>query len=595
MRLSRWLGRSLRGVAHALFLVPLAILPILACSDTGAEGSLRFSLFPVVLTLHDALVWQGLRNSLMAAALVACGACLIGLGLGLLVSRWRFWGRPVLATLVIGPAAIPPCYLALGLRKGIGSPSELPWISDVVSRATTNATAANWVPWGEWIACAIIPGAALATLATARASEIVEPQDREAARLAGGTRLSIWTLVDWPSIRPQLSRTAAFLFVITVADPGAPLILGLRPTLGTLMAECSIGDDPFPRLAILTLLAAAGASVGRIFLVGHRRDSAPAEVERGSDFPAQPRSTAAWPVAALLSSALLGWILAAWLPVAALVADLPTNLRNLDSPRSTTRDPISLEVGGFAAEHSVPMIAKSLLLGVSMGLTIRIASAVHSNWRGKPARGPRERLPWSSPLLLPAPVVLVAVLGLARSVNLILAWLASCCPFIPVEPAVRWLSQAVDLAWMPSPLLVLGTAFALLPRFQEYALAKSELEGDAGRRADQAMLAGFGHRMVRRLGRRHTARWSLEVLGAALAVTAMTPGLILTPVDPHPVIGPAVIRWAEAPGLLGQAGEILAVGAIALNLSVWAWAFARTQSPRSTGGREHGWPLVPFM
>ena len=118
---SRMLGQAIRrAIAIVLGLVLLApvvaLLPS-ALLDIGPEpeSRARFSVFPLALTALDPLIWTSLWNSVAVAVIVAVGSMVIGVTLGTVLARFRFWGRPLLVTLITAPAVVAPALLALGI------------------------------------------------------------------------------------------------------------------------------------------------------------------------------------------------------------------------------------------------------------------------------------------------------------------------------------------------------------------------------------------------------------------------------------------------------------------------------------------------
>src|SRR5690606_9375172 len=99
--------------------------------------------------------------------------------------------------------------------------------------------------WIGWFWAAVAQGGALAALAYLSAREHLDPAWRDAARLAGSSRNRVWWRLNWPPLRPVMGRTLGLVFAATLADPGAPLILGLRRTLGYQIVAAALGPEPF--------------------------------------------------------------------------------------------------------------------------------------------------------------------------------------------------------------------------------------------------------------------------------------------------------------------------------------------------------------
>ena len=109
--------------------------------------------------------------------------------------------------------------------------------------------------------------------------------------------------------------------MINLTDPAAPLVLGLRRTLGFQIVVTALGPDPFPRLAGIVLMVLAVNLAGSV-LVRWRRG---AIFEPGAAFRCQQGTEgsqsklAAWPRAVVFCVWLGGWSLLAWLPVVGLL------------------------------------------------------------------------------------------------------------------------------------------------------------------------------------------------------------------------------------------------------------------------------------
>ena len=116
--MGRGLGGLARGLAGGLVLVLLAPLVALGPAmilDRGPDGVARASAFPAALVVLDPLVWRGVRNSVAVAVMVTTGSLALGLALGTIAGRRRFWGRWVLGRLAILPLAIGPIWLTPGV------------------------------------------------------------------------------------------------------------------------------------------------------------------------------------------------------------------------------------------------------------------------------------------------------------------------------------------------------------------------------------------------------------------------------------------------------------------------------------------------
>ena len=256
--LRRAIARAATSVLGLVVLAPLLALVAVAVLDIGPEPDslVRVSLFPLVLAAYDPLTWTSLWNSVAVAVTVACGSLILGVALGRIVTRWRFWGRPLLFGLFLAPAVIPPAFTALGLL-GLFDPSG-PRIWKSLARVVVAPGLAEraW-PWLVWTWAALIQGVALVLFATTSALRSIDPDREDAARLAGAGSRRIWWSLTWPTVRPSVAAVVNLIFLLTLADPGPPLVLGLRRSLGFQLVFSSIRPDPFPRIAALCLLILA--------------------------------------------------------------------------------------------------------------------------------------------------------------------------------------------------------------------------------------------------------------------------------------------------------------------------------------------------
>jgi ABC-type Fe3+ transport system permease subunit len=538
------------------------VLPVLAVVlasllDLGPDGHVRFSLFPLVLVLYDSLLATSLVQSLAMAAAIVAGSTLIGVGLGTLLARFRFWGRPLLRGMLGGLSVVPPAFVAVGIL-GLG-PSAGP--------------AGGEFPFGwRWIAWAwagLITGSGMVLEATIRELAASNPDWVEAARLAGAGRLRIWLELTWPRIRPGIVTAARGLFVLTLADPGPPLVLGLRRTLAFQIVASALGRDPFPRTAAVAVLLLAVSLAARALL---RRRETSAWLDAGEPAPQVERdnwrATGAVPSRGVLAGLVVVFSLAtavAWMPALGLV-------RLAAQPGSP--EPLS-----WSEAASLTWVC-----GQSVVMALSVAGALVLLPRLMPCERPGSRLDRWTRLalkigeLVPPLLTGVGVLAMVR-----LVFLGACCLgnaqgglLTAVEPVGSW-AGGLDPRGMSGPLVVLGVLLAHTPmRLLGQGVPTTGLEVCQGR-IDQARLLGAGH--VRALGlARAGARGipvGLVVLWSVLAAISVAPAIVLGRPEPGWGIGPAVVTLAGGPGESRRQASGLALGAIGVSLAALALARGR--------------------
>jgi putative spermidine/putrescine transport system permease protein len=116
-RWSRWLLRAATVVTLVFIYVPIALVFVYAFND-----SVSTTWPPVAYSLRwiiEAIDNTALRNAFLTSIVVATGATIIALVLGLLasiaVSRFKFFGREAISFVVIFPIALPGIITGIAL------------------------------------------------------------------------------------------------------------------------------------------------------------------------------------------------------------------------------------------------------------------------------------------------------------------------------------------------------------------------------------------------------------------------------------------------------------------------------------------------
>ncbi len=457
----RWLRAATRGVVGLLTILPVLALLLAVMLDRGAGGGLRDPGFPLALFASDPFAWTCVTNSLIFAASITGLSMMIGVGLGWMIARLRFWGRGVLRNALASMLAASPACLALGVLGLLGPPRHGPgpssW-SDATSGSLSLETWRGWPAWILWIWTSLPGAVALVALATARALERVHPAWLDAARLAGSGRLRTWHGLTWPLIRPSAARAAAIVFPIALLEPGVPLILGLRRTLAFQIVEAAGRPDPFPRLAVWTVMAAAIAFVGRLVLRWCGGPllltPAPGEGERGRAHPHVPRAGAS--LAMVCTAILAGAAILGWLPILGLVRPFPASV-----PGSGSATWSFGEVARRAMAPPVPqLVAHSCLLGLEVGAGVLLLA-----WVLRPDPGARLAPTIASRLvgrfaLMPPLVQGVGILALP---GLLASLAGAAMQHLPglSTPLARVADLAHELTLERNPWGILSAAVAL--------------------------------------------------------------------------------------------------------------------------------------
>ncbi|MGD8239263.1 MAG: hypothetical protein PVH68_11960, partial [Armatimonadota bacterium] len=308
-----WSCKLALGVGVALFLAVcvLPALAVLAGSVTGADGAPSLAAYHGVLGTRQ-LVLLG-RSVAMAAAAAAI-ALLIGVPIGLLVSRTDLPARRAFWLLCLPPLIVPPyinavAWVELAGRRGL--------LSSVLTRGLGLESA----PWsiytlagGAWaLAASFWPLVALLSAAAFRA---VDGSSEDSARLDGG-QWAVVRHVTLPLAGPPIAAAGLFVFLLAVTDLGTPDLLYLKVYTTELYTHFVGSFDMSAAGASCTpLLAAALVTVAVMWSAATRSHVSPFLGERVS--PTDLR-LGRWraPACAIVAAVLLVTV---GLPLATLVA-----------------------------------------------------------------------------------------------------------------------------------------------------------------------------------------------------------------------------------------------------------------------------------
>lgn len=553
MRLLRGIGRWAGTGLWLLVLAPAIALVPATVFDRGPGGEVRTSLFPFALVALDPFVWDSARNSLAVAVVVALVSLFGGVLLGRLVARRGYWGRVPFAALALAPLVVSPVTGALGLRILLGARLDA---GDLGGQR-------SWLGWSCWVWVGAASGVPLVTLAAASALSKIDPAWILAGRLAGASRLLIWRQLLWPVVRPEVAGSAAMVFTLTLVEPGAPLLLGLRRTLAFQTIEAVASHDPLPRAAVLALCAAGLAVLGRV-LLGWWGGASAARQPQG---PIARDESVTWPRAAVSLLVLGGAAVIAWLPglVVIVSALLPGRGWLGASPVAST------VLFWFDDPRLRTMIANSLWLGLAVvGLDLVLAWTIVAWGRGRPrVQSALSNWPeWFPPLALGVGALSIPwLLRLSADASRTGRYAP-----LGMGRGLVGLADGLDPYRTPGVLLVIAVAAQGLP-----LVARAVALGHGHFRRvlfDAAVNLGASARRARR---RAAPGWfgassGVLLLTTTLAATNLAPALVLAPTIASRTVSPGVLILADAPGDGLTNAARLATCAVIANLIAFAWA-----------------------
>jgi thiamine transport system permease protein len=251
-RLSRGAQLALL-VPPTLFLTAFFVQPVAAIVWRGLapEGTLDLSAFarlvadPSIRGVAWFTVWQAAASTVLTLALGLPGAYVL--------SRLRFRGRRVLATLVLVPFVLPTVVVGSAFLALLGPRSPVNGalgavLGDAAPTLDLRRTVVAILLAHAFFNYAVVVrtvGAAWANL---------DPRLEDAARSLGASRWRAVREISLPLLRPAITASAAIVFLFTFTSFGVVLILG-GPGLATLEVEIHRATTQLLDLPLASVLA----------------------------------------------------------------------------------------------------------------------------------------------------------------------------------------------------------------------------------------------------------------------------------------------------------------------------------------------------
>lgn len=209
------------------------------------------------------MIWEPLKLSLLVVTVATAIIATLGLALGLLLAKGRFYGQELLASCFTLPLVLPPTvsgyYLIVLLgRHGL--------IGEPVYKLTGWSVAFTWQ---AAVIAAIVLALPLMVLSARAAIEGVNPQFEIASYTLGKSWLETFFLITLPLARRGILAGIVLSFTRALGEFGATFMLagnipGKTQTMPLAIYEAVIsGDDK--RAQILAVIL-TGVSVAAVYL-----------------------------------------------------------------------------------------------------------------------------------------------------------------------------------------------------------------------------------------------------------------------------------------------------------------------------------------
>jgi iron(III) transport system permease protein len=240
-----------------------------------------FFVWPITLTLREAFVVpgsgggftleyvreifqnpiyiQGLVNSLKMAFGSTAGALLIALPLALLATRFDFWGKAILTSLLLVPLVLPPFVGAIGIKQILGQHGAFNALL-VHLGMMDGARPYDWLGSGRLAGVVVMNALHLYPilyLNIAAALANLDPALDEAAENLGcSPRRRFWR-VTLPLAMPGIFAGASIVFIWGFTELGVPLVFDFARVTSVQIFDGAkdLGGNPLPYALVAVMLA----------------------------------------------------------------------------------------------------------------------------------------------------------------------------------------------------------------------------------------------------------------------------------------------------------------------------------------------------
>lgn len=205
--------------------------------------------------------WTAVRLSLIVATTAMLASLPLGLGVGLLLARGRFWGKSLLDAIVHMPLILPPVVTGYLLLVGFGRRGPIgqflyDWFGIVLSFRWTGAA----------LACAVM-GFPLMVRAIRLSIEAVDRKLESAAGTLGASPLWVFLTITLPLCLPGIIAGMILCFAKAMGEFGATItfvsnIPGETQTLPSAIytfTQVPGGDAGAMRLTLISIVISVAA------------------------------------------------------------------------------------------------------------------------------------------------------------------------------------------------------------------------------------------------------------------------------------------------------------------------------------------------
>jgi iron(III) transport system permease protein len=222
----------------------------------GSHGQLTFAY--VATVFRNPIYVEGLRNALAIAVFSTAIAGVFGLVAALLLHRYQFPGRRLLAALVPLPLMVPPFVGAVGMKQLLGRAGALNALLERLGIGDPSAPV-DWLREGRFAVVVALTALHLYPIVyfnVQAALAGLNAEMEEAARSLGCRGLRLFRKVTLPSILPSVFAAGSIVFIWAFTELGVPLMCDFpRVTSVQIFSGLKdIGRNPFVYALVVVVL-----------------------------------------------------------------------------------------------------------------------------------------------------------------------------------------------------------------------------------------------------------------------------------------------------------------------------------------------------
>jgi len=391
-------GRRSQLLAWALLfaLAWLIVYPLgLVLRDAVHSGS-GWTLGYVRLFLRRPTEWEALWGSLWISVASVGLAGMIGIPLAVLVTRYDFPGRRMLAGVIALPAVLPPLVGVVAFLFLYGE-------SGFVARAVQALFRLDEAPWRLEGAAAVLLVHAYSMyvyfyLFTRAALLSLDGSMLEAAASLGAGRWRTIRRVVFPALKPALAAGALLTFMTSLASFSAPYVFGggfrvmttqiVSTRLNGETALAMVETVSLTLLALLALVVFRGAERD----LGGSKGTPPAPARLRSAWLRRGIATLAWSLGIVLLLPHLTLLVVSFVPLGTWTTEAVPPAWTLANYATLVRDPVRLR----PLLNSLWLATAATVASVAISI-LAAALVVRRRVRGRRLLEGLLALPWAVP------------------------------------------------------------------------------------------------------------------------------------------------------------------------------------------------------